>query len=112
MSKKKIKKGRLKPKAYYQLSEVRQYILKGKVRINPNARRDAYRCFGWESEDIIDAILKLQPKYYYKTDASRINPENVIDYYKAKGLKGENVYIHYYIDDESETLIINSFKEI
>lgn len=70
------------------------------------------RCFGWGMDNILDAFLKLKPQHFYKTDVSRINPENVIDYYKARGLKGENIYTHFYIDDEAEFLIINSFKKI
>ena len=39
-----------------------------------------------------------------------MKPQIMLDVYHAQGLKGENVYIHFYI--ESGKLIINSFHEL
>jgi len=41
-----------------------------------------------------------------------LHQEYLIDYYKAHGLKGEDVYTHFYIDTETELLIVDSFKKI
>ena len=68
--------------------------------------------FGWGFADILDALIKLQPKHFYKKAVARFDPKIVLDFYKATGLKGENVYTHFYIDDELNKLIVNSFKEI
>lgn len=43
---------------------------------------------------------------------SKVKPRIVIDYYKAPGLNGENIYTHFYVDDSVDKLVINSFKEI
>ena len=62
--------------------------------------------------DIIDALCKLQPKHFYKSDTSKVKPTVVLDFYKAVGLKGENIYTHFYVDDQSKVFVINSFKRI
>lgn len=98
-------------KSYYQLSEVIQKINDGQVIIRRNALEDAYNQFGWESPDILSAYKKLKnPLHFHKTDASRYIPGVAIDIYKAT-INGESIYTHFYIDDTSNKLIINSFKE-
>ena len=87
-------------------------IAQGKVLINSNALDDARRDFGWETADILDALGRLQPKHFYKSDTSRTKPAIVLDVYKAPSLKGEDVYTHFYIDDEDIVLVVNSFKNI
>jgi len=113
MFKSKRKKGS-KPgrsKAYYSLQDVRKHIVEGKVLIRSNATRDALNDFGWGTNDILDALKKLKLKHYHKTEPYRSNPTVKVDYYKARNLKGENVYTHFYINENDE-LVINSFKEI
>ena len=39
-------------------------------------------------------------------------PSIILDVYKAPGLKGEDVYTHFYIDGDAELLIVNSFKQL
>ena len=82
------------------------------VVIRNNALDDAQRDFGWNHTDILDAIGKLRPKHFYKTEKSHITPAEVIDYYKARKIKGENVYTHFYVDTTTGILVINSFKEL
>jgi hypothetical protein len=79
--------------------------------IRDNASQDAWKDFGWDTEDIVDALNKLQNKHYHKTDSSNIRPEVMMDFYHAPGLKGENVYIHFYVDPNGK-LIINSLKRM
>lgn len=97
-------------KSYYQLSEVIQKINYGQVLIRSNAQRDAYQQFGWGLSDIKDAYRKLQPKQFHKTDASKFKAGIVLDFYKAT-INGEKIYTHFYIDDKSKRLVINSFHE-
>lgn len=80
--------------------------------IRPNAFQDAWNDFGWETKDIVDALNKLQNNHYHKTDLSRFKPGIMIDFYHARDLKGENVYIHFYVDPDSGKLVINSFKRM
>jgi hypothetical protein len=80
--------------------------------IREKAREGADKAFGWNSDDILDALMKLQPKHFYKTELSNFEPHFPIDVYKARGIKGENVYTHFYVDNETNRLIIQSFKEI
>jgi hypothetical protein len=77
-----------------------------------NAYQDAWKDFGWDTEDIVDALNKLENKHYHKTDSSNIRPEVMMDFYRASGLKGENVYIHFYVDPDSGKLVINSLKRM
>lgn len=97
-------------KSYYRLSEVVQKINNGQVLIKPNATRDAYKQFGWGLLDIKDAYRKLQPKHFHKTDVSKFIPGVALDFYKAT-IKGENIYTHFYINNSSGLLVINSFHE-
>ncbi len=71
--------------------------------------RDA---FEWRLHDILDALGRLQSKHFYKSDVSQNDPHLILDFYEACGLKGEDVYTHFYIDRDTDTLIVNSFKEI
>jgi hypothetical protein len=97
-------------KSYYDLSEVIQKINSGQVKIRSNALRDAYQKFGWGLSDIKDAYRKLQPKHFHKTDVSKYLAGVALDFYKAT-INGENIYTHFYINDKSKLLVINSFKE-
>ena len=97
-------------KSHYQLSEVIQKINNGQVSIRSNAKRDAYQQFGWGLSDIKDAYRKLQPKHFHKTDVSRYKAGLALDFYKAT-INGEKIYTHFYINDKSKFLVINSFHE-
>ncbi len=78
----------------------------------PNALNCAQRDFGWETRDILDALRRLKPGHFYKSEPSGKKHGVVLDFYKAYGLKGEDVYIHFYIDDEDGVLVVNSFKRV
>ena|GEM_PF-1116932 len=97
-------------KSHYQLAEVIQKINNGQVLINSNAERDADQQFGWGLSDIEDAYKKLQPKHFHKTDVSKLKAGVALDFYKAT-INGEKIYTHFYIDDKSKFLVINSFHE-
>ncbi|TRZ50630.1 hypothetical protein D4S03_06395 [bacterium] len=94
----------------YPLKKIRELVDKEQVTINPNASETALSDFGWETDDILAAIKKLQPKDFHKPDPSIYKSDTIIDIYKADNLKGEKVYTHFYIDKETGLLIINSFK--
>jgi hypothetical protein len=95
----------------YPLPEVRKLIGQGRVKIRPNARTDAFNDFGWDTTDILEALKTLQERHFHKRDVSTRNTWNVYDFYKAYGLSGENVYTHFYIDQD-DYLVVNSFKKI
>jgi hypothetical protein len=95
----------------YPLKMVRELVDKELVMIRPNASETALSDFGWDGDDILAAIKKLQPKDFYKQEPSRWKSDTIIDYYRASNLKGEEVYAHFYIDDDTGFLIINSFKK-
>lgn len=80
--------------------------------IRDEVKDTADKAFGWGISDILDAFMKLQLKHFYKTGPSDFEPHFPIDFYKARGLKGENVYIHFYVDDQTNLLMVDSFKEI
>ena len=100
--------GRDKP--YYGLGQIRRFVLSGKFEIDDRAKKSAEKAFGWNKNDIKNALLKLQPKHFDKSVQRWSNPEIYQDSYRARGLMGENVYTHFHIEDN--TLTIESFKEI
>lgn len=97
---------------HYPLRDVKALAAKGKYQINVNASLSASEDFEWEDPDILDAIGKLQLKHFHKSEMSIAKKGAMLDFYKARGLKGEDVYTHFYIDGESGKLVINSFKEL
>jgi len=97
---------------YYSLGVVKGLVKAENVVIRGEAKDSADKAFGWGLSDILDALMKLQPKHFYKTEPSHFGPKFPIDVYKAWGLKGENVYTHFYIDNETNLLMVDSFKEI
>jgi hypothetical protein len=101
-----------RPQPFYDLSEVKQKIEIGKVKLRGNALEGAREAFGWDPSDILSALAGLRLKDFQNSDNLKSNSVVVVDRYRAYGLKGENVYTHFYIDDETGYLVINSFKEI
>jgi hypothetical protein len=99
-------------KAHYSLKEVKALVRRGDWRINQNALNGARNSFGWGVDEIRSAILALHPCDFDISDWSRHKPGVMIDYYKARNLKGENVYTHFYIDHDEVIVVINSFKRI
>ncbi len=97
-------------KPYYSLKRVRQLTVSDSLIINMKARNTARNDFGWNHDDIKKAILQLKNMHFYKSSTKYDDPSIYVDYYKAKGLMGENVYIHFRI--EEDTIVICSFKEI
>jgi len=94
------------------LSEVKQLIRDGTVRIRQDVRQDALNDFGWDTDGILGALLNLKTEHFHKRDVSKRNPWHVYDFYKARGLCGEDVYTHFYVDPDDGYLVINSFKRI
>ncbi len=95
---------------YHSKKRICKLIDEGNVFITEEARKSAKDCFGWEILDIEAALKKLPRKACYKSERRFNNPSVWVDYYRAWGLMGENVYTHFYI--ENNMLIIDSFKEI
>lgn len=100
----------VRDRPYYSLKKVKFLVSEKKCSINDNARRTARKDFGWGAADIKKALSRLQPKHFYKSDSKYDDPTVYVDYYKARDLMGENLYIHFRI--EKGCLIICSFKEI
>lgn len=94
--------------SYYSLSDVKNKISSNKVNIKPNARERAYKDFGWGMKEILDVYSKLKTIHYYKSEPSNCKFPQWLDFYKAR-FNGEDIYTHFYIDDENGYLIINSF---
>ena len=100
----------MRNKPYYSKKQIHDFISSGKLEITELARKSAKSVFGWSINDIKKAILALPQKYCYKSEQRYNNPKIWVDYYRAPGIMGENIYTHFYVDDEM--LIIDSFKEI
>ena len=101
-----------KARSHYPLEQVRSLVSSGRYLITYNAQAYAYTFFGWKIKDIESALLKLEPKHFHKSEISRCDGKTWIDYYKALDLMGENVYIHFHVDEEQNRLILASCKRI
>ena|ERR1039458_1501302 len=97
---------------YWPLEEVKRLIVRRRVRIQPNALESALNDFEWGASDILKAMLELQPIHFYKQEVMQKNRMIVIDVYKAPRLREEAVYTHFYINDDRDILVINSFKQL
>jgi len=96
----------------YPLDEVNQLIAEGKVDFWPNALRLAKNDFGWSPKEIIEAVGRLRPIDFHKREQCDHYPKIVLDVYRPRRrIKAEWIYLHLYINDETNQLIINSCKE-
>jgi hypothetical protein len=111
MKKKKQASKTKRPTSQYDLATIRTLIDEEKVLIRPNAERSAFDDFGWGIDDVKGAITKLKPKHFHKTADHNKIPGIVLDFYKARGIKNENIYTHFYIDSKG-FLIISSIKKL
>ena len=101
------RKQRFANKGSYTLADVKRKINNRQLVIHINAERRAFQLFGWGVSDIEDAYRELQPKHFCKTVPSIYKYGVYLDYYKAT-IKGEKIFTHFYIDDETGLLVINS----
>lgn len=101
-----------RPKPNYELVEVRELISKGRWLVTNSALETARRDFAWGVDEIRDALMRLEPRHFYKPDVSQHDRWLALDFHKARGLKQEDVYTHFYIDDADNGLVVNSFKRI
>lgn len=95
---------------YYSKRKIINLISSGNILVTDQAQKTAKDCFGWDISDIEKAIKKLPLHCCYKSEQRFDNPSVWVDYYRAPGLLGENVYTHFYVEDEM--FIVDSFKDI
>lgn len=108
---------------FNDLSRVRAIANRKNFRLLKKAPQ-TLQDLGWNTDDVKNCLLKLNDKYwpldnfknhFYKREPhwDYNPPENTfMDYYRAHQLHlGENVYTHFYIRENTEQLLIDSFKE-
>ncbi|HEC32284.1 MAG TPA: hypothetical protein ENI41_07320 [Deltaproteobacteria bacterium] len=95
---------------YYSKKQIVNLLRKGRVYVTDEALYSAEDAFGWNLEDIKNALMRLMPKHWYKSEPRFDNPKIWVDYYRARNIMGENIYTHFYV--EEDILIIDSFKEL
>ena len=104
-----MKKRRTSDKPSYGLKQVRTLIDNGNVEIDDTALTCANFCFGWRVEDILKAVSMLKPMDFHKTSKHYTIPDVYEDYYRAKRIMNERVYIHFHIT--AGFLVIGECKE-
>jgi len=99
---------------YYSLHCIKKLVRNGAIDVTRKALDCANRDFGWDYPAIRDALCGLKDRHFYKSERHRVIPGVVVDIYKARKLKGEDVYLHFYVDylDGEERVILNSFKHL
>ena len=95
---------------YYGKRQIVNLLKEGRVYVTEEALYSAEDAFGWNLEDIKNALMRLMPKHWYKSEPRYDNPEIWVDYYRARNIMGENIYTHFYV--EEDILVIDSFKEL
>ncbi len=107
----KKKKHATKPEPCFSLKEVKELLRINKYRITGKALKSARSDFNWNSNDIVKALLKLQKEDHYKRNIRYEQSDIMMDIYKAH-INGQYIYLHYYIDDDDNLLIVGSFKAV
>lgn len=92
----------------YRLRDVKKLVHDAKWSVNVDAGIDAFNYFGWKSDEIKRALIRLSGAAFYKTEYHKQFYPVTVDVYKIKDFYGENVYIHFYIRPKDGWLIINS----
>ena len=94
--------------SFYPLVSAQQLVREGRVDFEGRALIRAKYEFGWLKQDIIDAFLDLTPAHYDKSAPHGFIRDADVQYYKAPGLHGENVYMHFYLNPGSTRIVIDS----
>lgn len=94
---------------YYSKKQIRDLISENKIILESSARESARDTLGWLLSDIKKALLDLPQECCYKSEQRFNNPACWVDYYRANNIMGENIYTHFYVDNDC--LIVDSFKK-
>jgi len=103
-----------RPLPYYSLTQVRSMVRSGRLLVSNRVLTSAMQDFGWEYDDIVDALDGLRRKDFVKSAPHKYEPGTVVDYYKARKIKGVNVYMHFHAGYEGTEcyLVLGSCKEL
>jgi hypothetical protein len=112
-------KAGLRIKPYYPIKKVKNAVRQNKFFASKRVKATYKKDFGWKKEDVKKALLKLNTlNDFYISDTMRRNPPGdyigdypiTLDYYKAKNLLGEKVFLKFYFN--GERLILDSLKKL
>jgi motility quorum-sensing regulator / GCU-specific mRNA interferase toxin len=98
-----------KKKPHYSLKEIKKLINEGMVFITRNAQKTAGELYGFDFDQIIDVVIKIEISDFYKSMTSHNDNKLWHDVYK-KRTESEFYYIKLQIF-EGDALVI-SFKEV
>jgi hypothetical protein len=101
-----------RPGPYLSLREVRRLVRERRVLVWRKALDSARQDFGWGMMDVLEAVCCLGKKHFSKTEPCRVVKGAMVDYFKARGLRGEDVYVHLYIDPDSRMVNVQSGKRL
>lgn len=90
---------RVRNTPFYPISKIKEAIKNRAYEIDDEALENARKDFGWSTEDIEKAFLKLTRKHFSHAVAHFTKPKLWVDHYRAYGLMGENVYTHVHFED-------------
>lgn len=106
----------------YPLKTVKNLLRANHYQINTDVLIDAANDFEWGGQEVAKCLMKMNDRshqldrannHFYKTEPSETIPGVMLDFYKIKNAPEENeVYVHLYIRDWDNKLIINSFKRL
>jgi hypothetical protein len=99
----------LKPK--YNLKTVKELLSKDKYKISSKVKRDASYYFNFSTDEIINVLMQLERKHFYKSMDSTINRKIRQDVYRFP-YANRGIYIKFQLTPDNQCYImLMSFKE-
>jgi hypothetical protein len=95
--------------AAYDLREVKRLVRAGKYKIVGKVVETAARDFGWDVPEVVRFYLALRASHFCKRAPAEHWDTDWLDVYRAE-MFGHKVYTHFFVDDQGELVIVNSFK--
>lgn len=94
----------------FNLEHVKMLVANESFLVSESALTDAEECFEWTVDEIAEAIRRLRPRHWLKSNTSKRDARLMVDHYSLT-FKKEKIYLHFSLDfvDGEETVLIESF---
>lgn len=93
----------------YDLKEVKRLVREDHLDMRGESLRTARQDFDWGPEDVKRFLLGLRGLHFCKRAPAEHWDTDWLDVYRAE-MFGHKVYTHFFVDDQGELVIVNSFK--
>jgi len=94
----------------YDLNVVKRLIKAGDYQVTGSTLKTALQDFGWGNTEINQFFLSLKHSHFAKRVYAEKWDVDWLDVYRAE-MYGCAVYTHFFINNQGQLVIINSFKQ-